>query len=805
VSYFQRATESGREPIVMVELLLDQCSLVYGNAPCTAAIGVTGSTQCFNTRQTCQDPSNYARSTVLYRFYTPQAKVPTNIGTGALIALPFLQAAPEITETVLDPAGGLGIRGAVTCRFTDHQHHDRGIDPYVATRAENATSDPFDRGTFFGKFLARNPFYLGRELRVIYAFMDGDEVDFTNAITLRYVIETVTGPTNEVVTVTAKDVIKLADTDRAQAPRPSRGALINAITAEPSFQVEGAASEYPAAPFKVRIGDEIMRVGTASHDGTATWSFSNVARGIDGTTLENHSEDATVQLVLEYAGETVADILENLLQSFANVPTTFIPKASWDAQQPDIGYLFSAQISEPTGVKDLIESLCAASGTFIWYHTRLQQIELKALVPTPALNTLPLIDGGRDVVKDSLAVRRRDDKRLSQVWYTYGLLNSTDDIEGDFSNYASTLVSINTDAESADQYGQPKKRDIWARWTPPAARAAAEVIGTRIRSRYEIAPLEAKFSVDVKSGNLWTGDLFVLKIRGIQDDLGNDALVPFQIIESRQRRDSIQYTALEYRVLPVDDVVEIVISQDAENVNLRNVYELTVGSVGTDPIEVNVRVTSGTVVYGNPAITGGGFPSGSLIKITNNGSIIGNAGNGGAGGSAVNEPGLQQANDGQAGGNGGLAVNLTEDWELTNNGLIAGGSGGGGGGGGSIEGTDAYGGGGGGGGQFILPGVKGLGGTGGFAQATGSANAGQNGQPGSATAGGAGGGAFVTGGPGGAGADYATAGASGSPGSSLTGVNGSGGAGGTPGAAVEKNGNTLTEIETGTIIGAVNP
>jgi len=49
MSYFLRADESGRQPIVMVELLLDQCSLVYGNAPCTAAIGVTGATQVLLT------------------------------------------------------------------------------------------------------------------------------------------------------------------------------------------------------------------------------------------------------------------------------------------------------------------------------------------------------------------------------------------------------------------------------------------------------------------------------------------------------------------------------------------------------------------------------------------------------------------------------------------------------------------------------------------------------------------------------------------------------------------------------------
>ncbi|MEE8543234.1 MAG: hypothetical protein V3S94_05190, partial [Gammaproteobacteria bacterium] len=50
------------EPIVVIELEQDQCRLLYGVSPCTAALGTTGTRKCYNTRSTCQDRENYDTS-----------------------------------------------------------------------------------------------------------------------------------------------------------------------------------------------------------------------------------------------------------------------------------------------------------------------------------------------------------------------------------------------------------------------------------------------------------------------------------------------------------------------------------------------------------------------------------------------------------------------------------------------------------------------------------------------------------------------------------------------------------------------
>ncbi len=59
MSYDDQKSRVGRQPVQIVELDLDTCVHTYGTAPCTAAIGVTGTDRCYKARKTCQDPTNY--------------------------------------------------------------------------------------------------------------------------------------------------------------------------------------------------------------------------------------------------------------------------------------------------------------------------------------------------------------------------------------------------------------------------------------------------------------------------------------------------------------------------------------------------------------------------------------------------------------------------------------------------------------------------------------------------------------------------------------------------------------------------
>jgi len=59
---------TARKTLTFVEIDVSICLLAYGVAPCTAAVGVTGSQKCFQTIGSCQDRANYAESFVTLRF-----------------------------------------------------------------------------------------------------------------------------------------------------------------------------------------------------------------------------------------------------------------------------------------------------------------------------------------------------------------------------------------------------------------------------------------------------------------------------------------------------------------------------------------------------------------------------------------------------------------------------------------------------------------------------------------------------------------------------------------------------------------
>ena len=83
---------------------------------------------------------------------------------------------------------------------------DIRIDPYVIER----TYIPINRGTYFGKLKARNPFYNGRIMRVYSGYLEQDgSFNADNFEVRTYVIEQWDGiDTNGITKITAKDILK---------------------------------------------------------------------------------------------------------------------------------------------------------------------------------------------------------------------------------------------------------------------------------------------------------------------------------------------------------------------------------------------------------------------------------------------------------------------------------------------------------------------------------------------------------------------------------------------------------------------
>jgi len=219
---------------------------------------------------------------------------------------------------------------------------------------------------------------------------------------------------------------------------------------------------------------------------------------------------------------------------------------------------------------------------------------------------------------------------------------------------------------------------------------------------------------------------------------------------------------------------------------------------------INSGVVVGSASTGSYAFTvDTSWAAGDTVRVTNNGTIIGASGYGGAGGNDLNGSYVENGGAGAGGGPAILVQRTVTNFDNTSG--TAGGGGGGGGGGGTglpyFKAEYSSGGNGGGGGRGFYAGNGGAGGS--SVNSGYEGGAGGNGSSSAAGAGGTNGNSGYTGGTGGAGGGLASAGGAGGSGDRGNG-GGAGGAGGGAGSLLYGRSyvNSGTGISNGTYAGS---
>lgn len=536
--------EYGREPLQIIEIVQPKCSLTYGVAPCTADLGVTGDNKCFNTSKTCQDTANYDSSETISLFFCRADHLPP-VDMRVIPSVRSVSTSPtEINVVGGDESKGpLGVRAKITASFTDHPDSDFGVDPYLSERGYIAT----DRGTFWTKWLARNPYYNNYTMR-IYDGYAGQALNEMNSRT--YFIDSINGPDSRGgVRVIAKDVLKLADNDRAQAPAASQGELIvdyGETTAITSLRVTRAtASEYPA-PGTVRVNDEVMTYTGVTTVSSTEIRLAGITRATDGTEKEDHDAGDRVQLCLRYT-ETRADVIaKDLLTNYGDVPLSLIPTAEWAAEASVwlAQFRLSTLITEPTGVTDLLGEITEQALFFIWWDERAQLIRLKALRPS---HTDPIydIDSRNNIIAGSVGLKSAPRERVSQVWVFFQQRNPTENLSEE-KNYRRIRVRIDGDAESDLQYGEPRIKKVYSRWIQTDA--VAIQTNARLLARFRDTPQYFTFQLDAKDREIWSGDVVEATVDNIVDPTGLPKSRRWQVISAEETMpgEVVQYKAQFY-------------------------------------------------------------------------------------------------------------------------------------------------------------------------------------------------------------------------------------------------------------------
>jgi len=524
--------EPGREPVTIVEIDQDFCQEVYGVAPCAAVLGTTGLIKCFNTRKTCQDAANYNPAALTLRFATATA----------LLADRSITMVPSVMEVTTRPTrintvtgdtdyGPLGRRAEVTVTLADHPGPDIIVDKYRTERSwyPNASA----RGSFWGKWLARNPYHNGRAMRV----RDGYAGEALAAMTTRhYVIDRIEGPDRDgMVRVVARDPLALAEAGRAVAPAANTGSLagdIDEVATSFSLQPAGIGdAEYPASGIG-RIGSESVAFTRSADTVTLT------ARGRRGTEAASHSTGDAFQVALVYAAVRVDAVINDLLTAHAGMASALIPITDWQAEATTWqgGTLLSREIYDPTPVDRLIGEILEETFTFIWWDERGQEVKYRALRPTlPGDDVVAALTGEGNILADSVDVVPDPRQRLTQVHVYYDPFNPLVGVE-EPSNYGRLQVARDAAAEAADQYGDERVRTIFAPWLTASQAAEASVLGFRLLARFRDAPRDIAFQLDAKDRAIWTGDIVDFTHRSIQDDTGAEVSTRLQIIAAEETR-----------------------------------------------------------------------------------------------------------------------------------------------------------------------------------------------------------------------------------------------------------------------------
>lgn len=586
-----------REPFEWVEIDQDFCSRTYSVAPCAASLAV-GSNECYNTRQTCQDPANYDRSTLTLRFCKNQAYLPEDAYYIPSLASVSLSAGSINPVGASQNSSALGTRGGISVRFQDHPHTDRYVDPYIANRvSRDAGYIATERGTFWSKWRARNPYYLGRVIRHKIGFIEGDQI--VDVVTRTYFITSFDGPdASGNVSITGKDLLSQITNEKAKAPAASGGKLLASLTTgATSFTLDPVGignDEYPASGV-VRIGKELMtftRVGDAM----------TVTRAQYNTAAATANAGDTVQLCLEYSAGAPATILNDLLANYAGIPSGYLNTAQWAQEQTDyMPRLYSALITQPTGVAELVGEMCQQMYFYPIWDERNAVLNIRAIRPAEDDTVYDLADFG-SFVADSVTLRDLPEQLVTQVWVYYGIINPAESAT-DPKNYAVREI-VATDESLPEKQGTEKIKQLFCRWIPSTNGAAAVDLGQKMIARYGAAPRQVSFTLAQKDSQIWLGDFVTVTHRLSVDASGQQIPLNIQVLSAQEARQGVEFRYIGQEFVyeaPIDPNDRlIIIAANQTNINLRTLHDsIYAAPVGGETIRVIVR--TGVVIGGRCA------------------------------------------------------------------------------------------------------------------------------------------------------------------------------------------------------------
>lgn len=380
---------------------------------------------------------------------------------------------------------------------------------------------PNGNGTYFGRLLANNKYYLNRAVKIhVGFFRHGDTFSFANFQERRYFLKKIVGPDqNGNIKLFASDV--LSQLKESQLPNASGGNLNASLTDSATGTINIQDNDGFSSGYAI-IDDEIVAYsGTSGGD-----SIIITSRGQGGTTAESHDADSPVRHIFQYTGKSV-DCIRHIIENYTDIDhASYINDTEWNTERDT--YLQSEDvevwITQPTDASKVIDDIGKQTYTNVWWNDSEQEIKIKAIGPTLS-STIEWNDND-NILNTKYSVKKDQKQILTAVWVYYGKIDQSGSNNSE--NYSNIHIHVDTAAETG--LGTSKVKKIFASYIPSAGSATASKIASRLTSQNG-NPIEITLQVDASDSDVEVGDPLDVNSDMLQGTDGMPAVTRMRIIE----------------------------------------------------------------------------------------------------------------------------------------------------------------------------------------------------------------------------------------------------------------------------------
>ena len=311
MGYSENIISLAKTPMYVVELVLDYCSLTFGEGLCTA----TGAATCYYTYPTCPlrqagDTTTFVKTSKSYYFSSNSAKPPSGCS-------PLLNSIGG-WKTEIKPQEHITRITTMTIKFLDDA-------PNILANQDKAVSNVETAGTFWKNLIKRNPNFQNRPVFIYYGFQGDDFSEFNlvfkgNITNIFYDGGEVSVQVSDFLSLLKdKTPRQISSTNTLNEDLDSSETIVDVVDDDEFINPGGKESRTKY----VLIGSEII-----GYTDVGSNQLSGGLRGRFGTIATTHTTGAKITHVAPFgapdssAGEYGDWCLLNLLYSYAGILST---------------------------------------------------------------------------------------------------------------------------------------------------------------------------------------------------------------------------------------------------------------------------------------------------------------------------------------------------------------------------------------------------------------------------------------------------------------------------------------------------